>query len=469
MIKLTDKQKLYLKKKGIKIRKNRISKFKLVEEFNFNGKTSPTISGLIKYAFSQLKKKTSYSFLWVEFLSIFRTDLIKTTTVDTGVWYLEQDKDPSITLPCDPTTENAIQAQSDFYTWVGPKKLYQVVGQNIFSANIYSAYSRLVHNREITSIKAEHCWFNACKIGRMRNDICFFNRDNQVILVVEYHEAIGPHATPKGTFLDECKKHLCLLADKPYFQKKETSTESFAEWFAPMYQALFQKLTASEPSLHNLYVVNKIRQTLKEYISAKQIMFLYQEIVKQELNKERKPDIPLQKFLKDFFSLDEESLDEYQQMILDELNELTYLENQYIKNDQQVLISYDLFMRITFMLGEMKDEFQKYLFTFEKLSRACLLLIRQELKETQLKKEHNLAYLQKIWEWGYAKGENSSLFSDSHRMMDILCQVIQTIRIKTPNDNQKAQLLKIMANFLQPNNRKLNMINQAQLLEKLKN
>ena len=92
MINLTDEQKQYLKKKGIKICKNRISKFKLVEEFNFNGKTNPTISGLIKYAFSQLKKKTSYSFLWVEFLSIFRKDLISHNI--TGVWYLEQDKDP---------------------------------------------------------------------------------------------------------------------------------------------------------------------------------------------------------------------------------------------------------------------------------------------------------------------------------------------------------------------------------------
>ena len=54
----------------------------------------------------------------------------------------------------------------------------------------------------------------------MRNDICFFNRDNQVILVIEYHEANGPHSTPNGTFLDQCKKYLCQLADKPYFEKR---------------------------------------------------------------------------------------------------------------------------------------------------------------------------------------------------------------------------------------------------------
>ena len=131
----------------------------------------------------------------------------------------------------------------------------------------------------------------------------------------------------------------------------------------PYVSSLFQKLTALDH--HCIYVVNKIRQTLKEFISARQIMFLYQEIVKQELDKERIPDIPLEKFLKDFFSLDEESLAEYQDMILNELNELTHLKSQFIKNDQQVLIPYDLFMRITFILGEMKDEFQKYLFTFE--------------------------------------------------------------------------------------------------------
>lgn len=466
MIKLTDEQKLYFKEKGIKIENNRIARDILVKCYHYKGKINPSLTGLIKYALGQLKKKTSFSFLWVEFIAIFRSDLIKVNELETNVWYLEDDPNESITIPCNPTEEKAKQAKAPFYTWVGSKKDAQVVGQNIFSANIFSAYSRLVHDNELVSIKAEHCWFSACNTSRMRNDICFFNKDKQVILVVEYHEAIGPHATPKGTLLDECKKHLCALADKPYFQRKENSQEAFGEWFAPMYQALFQKLTASEANLHNIYVVNKIRQTLNDFISAKQIMFLYTEIAKQELSQQRKPDIPLKKFLQDFFSLDEESILEYKNLILEELNDLTHLKTEFIVGQEQVLISYELFMRITFILGEMKDDFQKYLFTFEKLSRACLLLIRQELKETEIKREYNLSYLQRIWEWGFTKGENSSLFSKSHNILNVLVESIHSIRGRIPS-GQKAELLKILANFLQPGNRTFKKVSKAQLVNKL--
>ena len=462
MTNLSESQKIYLKKKELTVNDNKLCKNRLKELFNYNGKSNPNINVLTNFAIKQIKKKTSYSYLWVEFLSIFKPNFIKTSKVKTGIWYLQQEKCPYITLPCNKNTENAIEAEVNFYTWIGPSKLSQVVGQNIFSANIHSACLRLIHNSDIFKIKAEHCWFNACNNSRMRNDICFFNRDNQVILVIEYHEANGPHSTPNGTFLDQCKKYLCQLADKPYFEKKEESNESFGQWFAPMYQALFQKLTGSEPSLHNLYVVNKIRKILKEFISSSQILFLYKEIVKQELGNNRKPDIPLKIFLTEFFSIDEDLFIEYKNHILEELKEAEHLSNEFVVIDKKVLITYDLFMKITFILGEINNEFNNYLFTFEKLSRACLLLIRQELKENEIKREYNLAYLQRIWEWGFIKGENSSLFSDSHKMIDILCQVLQSIRKKT-HDNNKAKLLSIISNFLQPANRKFSLINQEQL------
>ena len=152
-------------------------------------------------------------------------------------------------------------------------------------------------------------------------------------------------------------------------------------------------------------------------------------------------------------------------MILEELKDLTHLKDEYVEGDQ-ILISYELFMRITFILGEMKDDFQKYLFTFEKLSRACLLLIRQELKETQIKRENNLSYLQRIWEWGYSKGENSSLFSNSHTILNTMDEVIKTVRSKSPQGD-KVELLKVLSNFLQLGNRNLERINKVQLLENL--
>ena len=194
-------------------------------------------------------------------------------------------------------------------------------------------------------------------------------------------------------------------------------------------------------------------------------MFLYKEIVKQELGNNRKPDIPLKIFLTEFFSIDEDLFIEYKNHILEELKEAEHLSNEFVVIDKKVLITYDLFMRITFILGEINNEFNNYLFTFEKLSRACLLLIRQELKENEIKREYNLAYLQRIWEWGFIKGENSSLFSDSHKMIDILCQVLQSIRKKT-HDNNKAKLVGIISN-LQPANRKFSLINQEQLQKKL--
>ena len=57
----------------------------LKELFNYNGKSNPNINVLTNFAIKQIKKKTSYSYLWVEFLSIFKPNFIKTSKVN---WYM---------------------------------------------------------------------------------------------------------------------------------------------------------------------------------------------------------------------------------------------------------------------------------------------------------------------------------------------------------------------------------------------
>jgi hypothetical protein len=476
--------------------------------FEHEFKNALTPKGLIDSAlkiFRKGKSKQSHSF--AAFVHHARPEQLQRKHVGTGIYYLPEDNDAylrlrkregntktqkpdiNIRMPVESTEVNlkkgAIEVVASRYEWIGTKKFEQTVGQNIVTANIVAALSKLIidPSKKLMKILCECCWLKIDGTVRLRSDIALANTDGRPLVIIEYKET-KTHNSSTVHDADRQKQACTDLAQISYFDIWEDSRKNFEAWFPGIYKELFKQLAIQEECFHSLYIVNELRETLEDYVDAGQIMFLHNELRLKESRK--KPTISLKEFLTVFLrrSCEGEQGQEVFEDIVSDIKEqvlavksikrgkkLFYQDKDYCIVEKSGIVSdmlvvYGMLERITAVVSDLSSSLCDYNFVFSQLAEACLLIQNARVRTMMRERKYKLDKIKQIWKWGFNKGREDSSYFKTLRVVEGLRAVLKNV---LGNDRmvKRRPDLELIDSYIQYGNLNQESLSKTRLEEQL--